>query len=267
MPQARRRHLAPPRNHSASTMWHSCFYSTHGETPALWIPNTATMNWCLLVASLVVHCPSLSHVIAGFSQFARIRELCVAFSPHLATAAEHDAFEVARVNGSGRRVNPMFTVMNGYTAMLTEQAREKRAKTAISRISQEFVVQMPDPPEQLRCVACSTFLFDLLFLRVPFLGSVLHLRNHRITDLASSGLDQFRAVRVLDLSSNKLTNLPWRFFAMFPELVELNLNNNRIHTVELDAVARNVQVCPKLRSLELCNNAIKHLDDIFKIAR
>lgn len=85
----------------------------------------------------------------------------------------------------------------------------------------------------------------------------IHLQNNDIGRIQEvrSVLDALPTLRYLDLSSNKLTEIPFGALRGHGTLEQLHLNNNYIRLIERDAL----MAMPSLRELRLRNNSLTDL--------
>lgn len=86
---------------------------------------------------------------------------------------------------------------------------------------------------------------------------VIHLQKNDISRIAEvrSVLDALPTLRYLDLSDNKLTEIPFGALRGHGTLEQLQLENNYIKLIERDAL----MAMPSLRELRLKNNSLTDL--------
>lgn len=86
--------------------------------------------------------------------------------------------------------------------------------------------------------------------KMPFIRDI-SLRNNRLTSVRSLG--KMESLERLDLSDNSLKNFPIEIFQM-PELMELNLRNNAIRKMTIQADANENMM--QLRSIDISRNKL-----------
>jgi Leucine-rich repeat (LRR) protein len=85
----------------------------------------------------------------------------------------------------------------------------------------------------------------------------MHLQFNEIERIEEvrSILDALPMLRYLDLSSNKITDIPFGALHGHGTLEQLHLNNNYIRLIERDAI----MAMPSLRELRIRNNSLSDL--------
>lgn len=85
----------------------------------------------------------------------------------------------------------------------------------------------------------------------------IHLQNNDIERIQEvrSILDALPTLRYLDLSNNRLTQIPFGALRGHGTLEQLHLNNNYIRLIERDAL----MALPSLRELRVRNNSLTDL--------
>lgn len=85
----------------------------------------------------------------------------------------------------------------------------------------------------------------------------IHIQNNEIGRIEEvrSILDALPTLHYLDLSNNKLTEIPFGALRGHGTLEQLHLNNNYIRLIERDAL----MAMPSLRELRLRNNSLSDL--------
>lgn len=86
---------------------------------------------------------------------------------------------------------------------------------------------------------------------------IIHLQNNDIARISEvrSILDALPTLRFLDLSNNKLTEIPFGALRGHGTLEQLQLDNNQLKLIERDAL----MAMPSLRELRLRNNSLTDL--------
>jgi Leucine-rich repeat (LRR) protein len=86
---------------------------------------------------------------------------------------------------------------------------------------------------------------------------MIHLHHNEIDRIEEvrSILDALPTLRYLDLSDNRLSEIPFGALRGHGTLEQLHLNNNRIRLIERDAL----MAMPSLRELRLRNNSLSDL--------